>query len=202
MPAIDNRIDAYISKSAVFAQPVLQHLRELIHKACPDVQETMKWSFPHFDYKGTICSMAAFKQHCAFSFWKASIMQDPKGILSLENREGMGHLGNIRSLKDLPNDKVLTAYIKEAVRLNEQGIKIEKPKATNTKELDIPAYFTTAINKNKEAKKMFASFSYSSKKEYVEWVTEAKTEATRNTRLATAVAWIAEGKTRHWKYKK
>lgn len=122
----DPRVDAYIAKSAEFARPILEHLRALVHKACPDVQETMKWSFPHFDYKGIVCSMASFKHHCAFGFWKASLMKDPHKILSSD--EAMGHLGKITSLNDLPSDRVMIAYIKEAAALNEAGVKVSRPK--------------------------------------------------------------------------
>src|SRR4051812_12924793 len=123
MAANDPRIDAYVAKSAGFARPVLEHLRKLVHKACPGVQETMKWSFPHFEHNGAIlCSMAAFKQHCSFGFWKASVMKDPEGILQVADRHSMGHFDRICSLKDLPSDKILIAYIKEAASLNEQDI--------------------------------------------------------------------------------
>lgn len=113
----DSRVDEYIEGSAPFAQPILKHLRELVHKACPQVQETMKWSFPHFKYKGILCSMAAFKQHCSFGFWKATIMNDPEQILSLVGKTAMGHFDKITSLKDLPSDQIMIVYIKEAVRL-------------------------------------------------------------------------------------
>lgn len=202
MPAtIDTRIDAYIAKAAPFAQPILAHIRKLVHKACPDVTETIKWGMPHFDYKGTICSCAAFKQHCAMSFPKASIMNDPAGILTVNDREGMGHMGNITQRKDLPADKLLLAAIKEAMRLNEENIKKPQPKESNPKKLEIPEYFNDALNKNKAARIVFDAFSYSAKKEYVAWVTEAKTEPTRNTRLQTAIEWMAAGKSRHWKHK-
>jgi uncharacterized protein YdeI (YjbR/CyaY-like superfamily) len=197
----DKNIDAYIAKSAAFAQPVLIHLRELIHTCCPEVEEKMKWSFPHFDYKGMMCSMAAFKQHCAFGFWKASIMSDPKKLFVEGAEAAMGHLGRIMGLKDLPPDKVLMAYIKEAVKLNEEGVKLPaRVKVSSKTELSVPDYFTKALNKNKKALKVFEAFSYSQKKEYTDWLTEAKTEETRNKRLATAVEWIAEGKIRNWKY--
>jgi uncharacterized protein YdeI (YjbR/CyaY-like superfamily) len=202
MATYDLRVDAFIERSAPFAQPIMNHLRELIHKACPDVEETWKWSFPHFMYKGSIlCSMAAFKAHCSFGFWKAAIMPDPDGILTTVGKTAMGHLGQIRDLKDLPKDKILKAYIKEAMRLNDEGIDVpRKPKTGEKKELETPGYFITALKKNKLALKTFGAFSYSNKKEYVEWVTEAKTEATQEKRLAQAIEWLAEGKVRNWKY--
>lgn len=201
MSTSDQRIDAYISKAEVFARPILLHLRQLVHKACPDITETMKWSFPHFEYKGVVCSMASFKQHCAFGFWKASIMKDPHKILQTKNRGAMGHFDRITSIKDLPSDKIMMAYIKEAVALNEAGIKIpSKPKA-DPKTLDIPAYITTALMENKKATSVFEAFPYSHKKEYVEWITEAKTEPTRAKRIATMLEWLEEGKDRNWKYR-
>lgn len=200
----DERIDNYIANSADFAQPILTHLRELIHDTCPDVEEAWKWSFPNFVYKGAVmCSMAAFKQHCSFSFWKAAIMQDTDNILTITERDAMGHFGKIESLKDLPKDAVLKKYIKQAMKLNEDGIKLPpKPKATEKekKELVVPAYLTRELKKNKTAEKVFNEFSYSHRKEYIQWMEEAKTDATRDKRLAQAIEWLAEGKNRNWKY--
>ena len=196
-------IDAYISKSADFAKPILHHIRELVHNACPDVEEKMKWSFPHFDYKGEMmCSMAAFKQHAVMSFWKASIMKDKALLAMARSEEAMGHLGKMISLKDLPPDKKMTAYIKEAMKLNELGIKLpSKPKSTEKKEIELPDYFMKAL-KSKKALQDFNNASYSFRKEYIEWITGAKTEDTRNKRMATAIEWIIEGKSRNWQYKK
>lgn len=201
----DKRIDDYIARSADFAKPVLKHFRDLIHKTCPDVQETMKWSFPHFDYKDHVmCSMASFKQHCAIGFWKASLMKDgAKLVAKAKTEEAMGHLGRITSLKDLPKDSVLTSYIKQAMKLNDDGIKLPARKALATpKELVVPDYFLKAVSKNKKALKTFEGFSNSNKKEYIEWVTGAKAEETRISRLATAVEWMSDGKIRNWKYVK
>ncbi len=197
MPTTDPRIDAYIEKSAEFAQPVLVHLRELIHKACPPVTETLKWSMPSFEYKGILCGFAAFKQHCTFMFWKQSLMETdafPK------NKTAMGSFGRITSLKDLPSDKVILGLIHQAVELNEKGVKVPKKPATTKKDLVVPAILTAALKRNKKAKDTFEKFPYSCKKEYVEWITEAKTEPTREKRLATTVEWLSEGKRRNWKY--
>jgi len=206
MSTYDPRIDAYIEKSADFAKPILTHLRELIHAACPDVVETWKWSFPNFDYKGsTMCNMAAFKQHCSFGFWKASIMEDPDGILTVTEREAMGHMGKITSLKDLPKDAILKKYIKQAMKLNDDGIKVTSRKVATEKEkaeLKTPADFSALLKQNKAAEKVFKDFSYSSRKEYIEWFEDAKTEATRTKRMAQALEWIAEGKGRNWKYQR
>jgi uncharacterized protein YdeI (YjbR/CyaY-like superfamily) len=199
----DNRVDTYIAKSQDFAKPILNHLRELIHKACPDVQETIKWGFPNFDYNGIMCNMAAFKQHAVFNFWKSSLMADPKKILSKTGETAMGNFGQLKSLSDLPNDKIILDYIKEAAALNEKGVKIQrKSKSLEKEKLVVPGYFITALKKNKKAQTTFENFSYTNKKEYVEWVTGAKTEETRNKRLKTSVEWMAEGKIRNWKYVK
>ena len=197
-------IDAYIAKSADFAKPILNHLRELVHKTCPEVEEKLKWSMPHFDYKGEMmCGMAAFKQHASFGFWKAVLMKDPVLIESAKTEVAMGHLGKITSLKDLPSDKKLAAWIKEAMALNDKGIKLPaKAKAADKKELVVPDYFIKALAKNKKAQKVWDAFAYSHKKEYLQWITEAKTEPTRESRIATALQWVSEGKGRNWKYEK
>ena len=197
----DPRIDAYIAKAAPFAQVILQHIRKLVHKACPDITETMKWSFPHFEYKGVVCSMAAFKQHCAFGFWKASIMKDPNKIMQIKDRSAMGHFDRITTVKDLPADKIMIAYIKEAVQLNEKGIKLPAKTKTTQKEIVVPSDIIAALKKNTKAKKVFEAFSPSHQKEYIEWITEAKTEPTRIKRLNTMLEWLEEGKDRNWKYK-
>ncbi len=199
----DKRIDAYIAKSQAFAQPILVHIRELVHIACPDVEETIKWGFPHFDYHGEMmCSMAAFKQHCSFGFWKASLMKDKNLILNARAETGMGHIGKIMSLDDLPSDKTMIAYIKEAAKLNADRIKKKSAASKEQKELIVPDYFLSVVKKNKKAFAVFNDFSYSNKKEYVEWVTEAKIEETRISRMKTAVEWISEEKVRNWKYLK
>jgi hypothetical protein len=198
----DKRIDTYIMKSAAFAQPILMRLRELVHIACPEVEETVKWGFPHFDYKGMMCSMASFKQHCSFGFWKASMMSDKHDLFKEVGKTSMGHLGQIRSMGDLPKDKILIDYIREAVKLNDEGVKVPaKPKAEAAKKaLEAPGYFMKALKENKKALKTYEAFSLTNKKEYIEWVTGAKTEATRESRLAQAVELMAEGKVKNWKY--
>jgi uncharacterized protein YdeI (YjbR/CyaY-like superfamily) len=198
MATKDPRIDAYISKTADFAKPILKHLRKVVHAGCPQVQETMKWSVPHFDYKGVMCGMAAFKEHCAFGFWKADLILD-RG----ENAEksGMGSFGCIKSLNDLPDEKTLIGYVKKAAALNEAGIKA--PRRTQPKKrppIPVPAYFAAALKKNAKARKTFESFPPSHRREYLEWITEAKREETRNERMATTIKWLAEGKSRNWKY--
>ena len=201
--AIKNpRVDAYITKAAPFAQPVLNHLRSLIHKACPEVEENIKWGMPSFEYKGILCGFASFKQHCTFGFWKASLMKDKVLMENARLETAMGHLGRITSLKDLPADKKISVWIKEAMKLNEKGKKVIKAKPVAKKNSVIPAYMLTAIKKNKKAWETFEKFSPSVKKEYAEWVTEAQSEETKNRRLSQAIEWMAEGKPRNWKYMK
>ena len=201
MPATDPRIDAYIDKKADFAKPILKHIRQLVHKACPDVQETIKWGMPFFDYKeSTMCAMSAFKEHCSFMFWKAKLMKDPEKILQVAERHAMGNFDRVTSLKDLPSDKILIAYIKEAAKLNEENIKLPARKKVAIAELKTPVDFAAALKKNKKAQNVFENFTPGKKKEYIEWVTEAKTDATKFKRIETAVEWIAEGKVRNWKY--
>ncbi len=199
------RVDAYIAKSADFAKPILEHLRELLHEACPEVEETIKWGMPSFDYKGPFFSIASFKEHCAFGFWKAKLLKDTKHYLTPRYNAGgeaMGNFGKVMSLKDLPPNAAILDFIKQAKKLNDDGVKLPaKPKTTKT-ELVVPAYFTKALKSNKNAMSTFSAFSPSNKKEYVTWVVEAKTETTREKRLETALEWMAEGKIRNWKYEK
>jgi len=203
MATKDSRVDAYIAKSADFAKPILTHIRELVHQACPEVEETMKWSMPFFVYKGMLCHMAAFKAHCSLGFWKSKLVIGNDSSENTEDQNGMGQFGRISSLADLPGDKKMLAYFKEAKRLNDDGIqKPSKPKPKGSRELTIPTELTAALKKNKKALATFEGFSYSHKKEYVDWITEAKREETRAQRLATAVAWMAEGKARNWKYER
>ena len=193
----DPRVDAYIAKAADFAKPILNHLRSLVHEACPEVEEDYKWSFPCFMYKGMFCNMAAFKEHCAFGFWKSKLIVDNKGQ-SLEG--AMGQFGRITKVSDLPPKKVLVEYIKLARKLNDEGVKAPTRVKKPPRDLVVPDDLTKALKGNKAAQATFDKFSPSNKREYVDWITEAKTEATRNKRLETAIEWMADGKTRNWKY--
>ncbi|WP_332734336.1 YdeI/OmpD-associated family protein [Flavihumibacter sp.] len=202
MVTTDPRIDAYIENAEPFARPILQHLRSLVHKTCPETVETIKWGFPHFVYKKEIlCSMASFKKHCAFIFWKASLMKDPILIENARAETAMGHLGKIMSLKDLPADKQMIAYLKEAMELNDKGIKLPKKTAAPKKELMVPKELKEALSKNKKAFDVFDKASYSHRKEYIEWICEAKTETTRNKRISKTIEMLAEGKSRNEEYK-
>ena len=200
MATRDPRVDAYIAKSAEFAQPILVHLRDLVHAACPDVEESMKWSHPHFSYQGMLCAMAAFKQHCTFGFWKFDLIvaADPAA------EKAMGQFGRITKLADLPSKKVLTGYIKQAMKLNEEGVKahwLEK-RAKQKPPAKVPEDLATALAlpKHKKARAVFDTFPPGQRREYIEWITEAKREETRKKRLAQTIEWLAEGKRRNWKY--
>jgi uncharacterized protein YdeI (YjbR/CyaY-like superfamily) len=194
----DPRIDAYIAKSADFARPILAHLRDLVHEVCPEVEETMKWSAPHFLYKGMLCGMSSFKEHCAFGFWKSSLVIGKGGG---EAEKAAGQFGRITKLSDLPAKKVLIGYIRKAMELNEAGVKTTaRSKPKSPKEQVVPEDLADALRRNSEARAAFDNFSPSHKREYVEWITEAKTQATRTRRLETAIQWISEGKPRNWKY--
>ncbi len=198
MAARDPRIDAYIAQSAEFARPILTHIREVVHAACPDVEETMKWSRPHFLYQGLLCGMSAFKEHCAIGFWKGALIVPN----AQDAEEGMGQFGRITRIADLPPKKVLVGYVKKAMELNESGIQSParaKPK-TRKPEAVVPDDLAAALEKNPAASRVFAGFPPGQRREYIEWLTEAKTAPTRARRLETAVEWIAEGKTRNWKY--
>jgi uncharacterized protein YdeI (YjbR/CyaY-like superfamily) len=194
----DPRVDRYIADAAEFARPILNHLRALVHEGCPEVEETLKWSMPSFVYQGLLCGMAAFKQHATFGFWKHELVLGQSG-----QAEGMGQFGRLTSIKDLPSDKRLLGYIRKAAKLNKAGTKAptrQRAKPGARREIVVPDYLAKALKKNAAALANFERFSYSHKKEYVEWLTAAKREDTRQRRLATAVAWIAEGKPQNWKY--
>jgi len=203
MPSKDPRVDAYIARSADFARPILQHLRRLVHTGCPDVEETFKWSFPHFMHKGILCSMAAFKHHCAFGFWKGElILKAIDGAQSMrKEKDAMGQFGRITSLTDLPEDRLLIEWVKTAVQLNEAGVKTpSRVRSKTPKRLIVPPDLVAALRENRTARTSFDGFSYSHRKEYVEWITEAKRPETRQKRLHTTVQWLAQGKPRNWKY--
>jgi hypothetical protein len=198
MPRTDARVDTYIANARDFAKPILAHLRRLIHEAAPEISETVKWGHPAFEYKGIVCSFAAFKEHVAFGFWKQPLLEDdfPKA------NAAMGSFGRITAVENLPKDSVLRKMIRQAVELNEKGIKAPRKSAPQRRELVVPEVLLEALAGNKKAAETFDSFPYSCRKEYVEWITEAKTDATRNKRVATTIEWLSEGKRRNWKYEK
>jgi len=196
----DPRVDEYIARSAEFAKPILRRVRQVVHSQCPEASETIKWGFPHFDYKEKIfCSMAAFKAHCAFGFWLGPLLQ-----IDAKTEKAMGQFGRITSLEDLPDDKTFAKLIQSAMKLQDSGAKVParaKPKGER-EPLEVPAALAAALKKNKAARTVFDGFSYSNRKDYIEWINEAKTEPTREKRLAQTIEWLAEGKVRNWKYLK
>jgi uncharacterized protein YdeI (YjbR/CyaY-like superfamily) len=197
----DPRVDAYINKAADFARPILQHIRKLIHQAEPEIKETIKWGHVHFDLKSPVCYMAAFKKHCRFGFWHSALLPDPEGLLR-GHGDDSGPLTQLSTLSDLPADEILLWYMRNAVDNNKRGIKPSKaPKAAVVKTaLSIPDDFEDLLDANAAVKETFDAFSYSKRKEYLDWFADAKTEATRLKRMNTALGWIAEGKSRNWKY--
>jgi uncharacterized protein YdeI (YjbR/CyaY-like superfamily) len=203
---LNPKVDAYLASVQPFAQPILVHLRDLVHRACPEVEETIKWGRPFFPYRGAIlCNMSAFKEHCSFGYWGeeiGTVLREAKVL----GEEGMGSLGRITTLKDLPSDKLMLSWIRQAAAFVDSGNytspiaarrKVVKPPKV---EVEPPAEFKAALQKNKKATAIFAAFSPSCKREYVEWIAGAKRSETREKRIATAIEWIAEGKQRNWKY--
>jgi uncharacterized protein YdeI (YjbR/CyaY-like superfamily) len=196
----DPRIDAYIANARPFARPILKHLRKLFHQGCPDLEETIKWGMPHFDYEGSMMvGMAAFKEHCGFGFWKSSLL--PIETVD-KSPEAIGQFGRITSSKDMPSDARILKLVRLAAKLNADGITVARPKGPKKAALPVPADLAKGLAKSKQAKAAFAAFPASHRREYIEWLLEAKREETRATRLATALEWIAEGKSRHWKYQR
>lgn len=205
-PSFDPRVDAYIAKSKPFAQPILFAIRQAVHKACPGVAETMKWSRPFFEYKGAIVgNMSAFNQHCSFGFWGEEISAVLRDIHALKPG-AMGSLGRLTSVKDLPSRKEMLSVLRQAVAFIDRG-EYTSPIAARHKvvktplpAVETPPEFAKALKANRKAALAFAAFSPSCRKEYLEWIADAKRAQTRDKRIATAVEWISEGKQRNWKY--
>jgi uncharacterized protein YdeI (YjbR/CyaY-like superfamily) len=196
MPARDRRIDAYIANTKDFAKPILSQIREAVHAACPDVEETLKWSAPTFMYAGSImCGMAAFKEHCHFHFWKGQLILDQDGASVNDSMRALV------KVSDLPSKRLLTSYIKQAMKLNEEGVSVPKSKSAAKREsLSVPAELAAALKRNKKAAQTFEKFSPSHRAEYIEWIAGAKREETRERRIEQAIEWLADGKPRNWKY--
>lgn len=190
----DPRVDAYIERSGDFAKPILKRFREIVHSAVPRADETIKWGAPYFDYKGPLCGMVAFKRHCAFVFWKDTL------VVEEPSDEAMGQLGRIESLDDLPPKKTLNAWLKKAVKLNEEGVKAPRSVKPPKPPVKVPADLKSALAENAKARAAFEGFSPSHRREYVEWIEDARRDETRRKRLAMAIEWMAKGKPRNWKY--
>lgn len=190
--------DTYIADAPAYAQPILRKLRALFHKAYPDIEETMKWGHLTFEHKGIVGGMSTHKEHVRFGFWKASLIPGLTGYFATEGESGWR---KVQKVSDLPLDAKLVGWIKAAVELNAQGLKVAKKKPAGPRaELVVPDYFAAALKRNKAAQRTFDDMSYSNGKDYLEWITEAKQEATRDKRMVTALEWLAEGKSWNWKY--
>lgn len=201
MASKDPRIDEYIAESAPFARPILKHIRSVVHAACPDVVETIKWGAPAFEHHGILCGMASFKAHCVFGFWKSDLLADEFPDVAKAGGKAMGQFGRLTTVKDLPSKAVMVRMVKTAARLNEEGVKPPRPAPdTEPKSVRAPADLLAALRNNAQARAAYDALSPSQKREYIEWITEAKRDVTRKARLADAVEWMAEGKIRNWKY--
>jgi uncharacterized protein YdeI (YjbR/CyaY-like superfamily) len=203
MTQFNKKVDEYIAKSADFAKPILEHLRQIIHDTCPDTEEEIKWGTPHYSYKGDhLVMLAGFKNHCSFSIYKAEFLKDKEIIESVKAGKKFGYMDKIKDLSDLPTKKVLVAYINEAMAINEKGVKKEIFKSDNPKVLETPDYLIVALSANKKAKAIWESKSDAFRKDYLVWIIDAKTDATRQKRIEQSLEWIAEGKGRFWQYAK
>ncbi|WPU97816.1 YdeI/OmpD-associated family protein [Mucilaginibacter sp. cycad4] len=199
----NSEIDTYIANAGDFAKPILAHWRMLIHERCPDVTEVMKWGIPHFEYKNeNIFVFASYTNHCSFSFLKESLMTDPRLKANKDLKPIQKFLGKIRKREDLPQDEEFVSMLDDAMLLNEKGIKVKREKPANDKPkiLETPDYLLAALTGNSKAKEVFESKSNSFRKEYIVWISDAKTDETRQKRINEALEWIAEGKSRFWKH--
>jgi len=194
-------IDAYIERAAPFARPILRRLRAVVRRACPGVVECIKWGMPAFDFKGPLAGMAAFKQHCVFGFWKHTLLTDPTGVMQTTDRTAMGNFGCLRSVDDLPSAAALARMVKAAAKLNEEGVKV--PRVLRAKApIPVPTDFAKAMRAAPKAKATFDGFSPSHRREYLEWIVDAKRPETRLKRIATAIEWLSKGRSRNWKYER
>jgi uncharacterized protein YdeI (YjbR/CyaY-like superfamily) len=203
MAQFNSKVDEYIAKSEGFAKPILEYLRNLIHSTCPNVEEDVKWGTPHYAYNGDhLCMMGGFKNHCSFSLYKAESMKDKEIAASVKAGKKFGYMDKLKSVAELPAKKILISLIGEAMILNEQGIKKVKPVSAKPKILETPGYLTEALNTNKKARSVWESKSDAYRKDYLIWIIDAKTDATRQKRIDQSLEWIAEGKVRFWQYEK
>ncbi len=194
------QVDEYIDNAADFARPILRRLRKAFHKGCPKLEEKIKWGVPSFEYKGMLVGMAAFKAHVSWGFWQAKLMDDPDGILGSDRKASPMRI-KAASVNDLPSEAVIAKYVRQAAKLNEAGVKPKRARSSKTAPR-APKYMLDALKSDKSAHEHWKSFTPGKKKDYIEWITGAKTEKTRDKRLKQAVEWIAEGKPRNWKYMK
>jgi uncharacterized protein YdeI (YjbR/CyaY-like superfamily) len=192
----DPRVDAYIARAQPFARPILEHVRERLHAVLPKAEETLKWSMPAYTLDGKIVLIAAaFKAHTALNFWRG---QELRG--SAAGADAMGQFGKIASLADLPPDKELDALIRKAAELTASAPAPRKAKHAPKPPPDLHPEFAAALKVAPKAMATLDSFPPSARRDYLEWVAEAKQDATRQKRIATSIEWLSEGKRRHWKY--
>jgi uncharacterized protein YdeI (YjbR/CyaY-like superfamily) len=194
----DPRIDAYIAKAPPFAQPILAHVRDRVHAALPAAEETMKWSAPAFTLDGKILLiMATFKAHAALNFWRGQEIGDGSAKAG-----AMGQFGRLTSLEDLPPDAELDSLIREAAELSKSAPEPRKSKSAPKPAPEFHPEFAAALTKAPKAKAVLDGFPPSAQRDYFEWIAEARQDATRAKRIATAIEWLSEGKRRNWKYEK
>jgi len=196
-------VDSYIARQQPFAVPILERLREFVHEFCPGAEEVIKWGAPHFEYRGPFAGMAAFKAHATFGFWKDSLLRKDGRPLGRSTEKAMGSFGRLTSVRDLPAKRDMAALIRTAMKLNEEGVKL--PQRSGPRRPVVvrpPAWFLAALRANRRAFATWEGFSPSHRREYLEWVTEAKTEVTRDRRMATTLEWLAAGRRRNWKYER
>jgi hypothetical protein len=196
MPTLDKRVDSYIQKAPDFARPILTELRARVHASCPDVVETVKWRMPSFEYKGILCGMAAFKKHAVFGFWKHNLVvaDDSKANMA------MGSFGKLVELEQLPKKTEFARLVKKAMKLNDDGVKAVRNKTAKKKPIAMHPAFQKALAGNAKARAQFEEFAPSKQREYMEWISDAKADETRERRLKDAILWISQGKSRNWKY--
>jgi len=203
MAQLNSKVEEYIAKSEAFAKPILEYLRQIIHETCPDATEDIKWGTPHYSYKGDhLCMIAGFKNHCSFSLYKAEFMIDKEIAESVKSGKKFGYMDKLKSVSELPSKEVLVSLLKEAMTINEKGIKKEKPVSDKPKVIETPDYLVEVLNANKKAKEVWESKSDSYRKDYLVWIIDAKTDTTRQRRIEQSLEWIAEGKGRFWQYAK
>lgn len=195
-------VDEYLEKAPEFAKPILNLIREVVHECSPEIEEAIKWKFPTFMYKGKIlCSMVSFKQYCSMGFWLHGEMQSIKHLETDAEKTNMFSLGKITKIEELPKRPQLKKITLEAIELTDMGVKLKKATPSKT-EIEVPEYFQNALTQNKKALEVFEKASPSFRKEYINWIIDAKTETTRNKRIDQALEWISERKGRNWKYEK
>ncbi len=203
MAQLNSKVDEYIAKSEGFAKPILEYLRQIIHETCPDAAEDIKWGTPHYSYKGDhLCMIAGFKNHCSFSIYKAEFLKDKEITESVKAGKKFGYMDKLKSVSELPSKDVLISLLKEAMTINENGIKKEKPVSDKPKVIETPDYLVEALKANKKAAAVWESKSDAYRKDYLVWIIDAKTNATRQKRIEQSLEWIAEGKGRFWQYAK